>query len=580
MILLIAFAFLAGIITILSPCILPVLPIILSSTADSSGKWRPLGVVVGFVMSFTFFTLFLSTIVAASGISADALRFISVFVIGLFGLSLLVPQAQIVMERLMSRMSSLAPNTRVHSGFLGGVVIGLSLGLLWTPCVGPILASVISLAITGTVTLDAAAITLAYALGTSIPMFIIMAAGGRALQRVPWLVRNTARIQKAFGVVMILTAMAIVFNLDRQFQTWVLRTFPSYGVGLTKIEDNELVREQLGVQNGPSLPIPRGASMADIELPRGPFAPDLTAGGEWFNVSGVPNLSQDAPLASLRGRVVIVDFWTYSCINCQRTIPYLNKWYEKYKDQGLVIIGVHSPEFEFEKNPDNVAQALEDFGIKYPVVQDNDFATWRSYDNRYWPAKYIVDHTGAIRYSHFGEGAYDETERVIQKLLQEAGAENVSSDVSNPAAGQNYARTHEKYLGYGRIEGFASPEQIANNVDSTYSHPTTLGEDEVSYEGAWNVMSEYAHPQAGSTLDINFEAREVYLVMRSKSGSSRVRVTVDGKVQAAGASVIDGIVTVNKDTLYKLVKLPEAGRHILRLEFLDDDTEVFAFTFG
>ena len=223
--------------------VLPVLPIILSSTADSSGKWRPLGVVVGFVMSFTFFTLFLSTIVAASGISADALRFISVFVIGLFGLSLLVPQAQIVMERLMSRMSSLAPNTRVHSGFMGGVVIGLSLGLLWTPCVGPILASVISLAITGTVTLDAAAITLAYALGTSIPMFIIMAAGGRALQRVPWLVRNTARIQKAFGVVMILTAMAIVFNLDRQFHTCGLRTFPSYGVGLMRIEDYGSVRE-------------------------------------------------------------------------------------------------------------------------------------------------------------------------------------------------------------------------------------------------------------------------------------------------------------------------------------------------
>lgn len=256
MVLLVLFAFLAGIVTVLSPCILPLLPIILSS-ADGSGKQRPLGVVAGFIASFTFFTLFLSTIVRYSQIPADSLRFLSVVILALFGLSLLISQVQVGVEQLFSRLANLAPSGKNHTGFFGGVIIGVSLGLLWTPCVGPILASVISLAISGTVTTQAFLITFSYALGTAIPLLLIMLAGSTALQRVPWLVRNAARIQKAFGVLMIATAIGIFFNLDRKFQTFILEKFPNYGLGLTQLEDNEQVKNELKKMN--QMPIPTNA---------------------------------------------------------------------------------------------------------------------------------------------------------------------------------------------------------------------------------------------------------------------------------------------------------------------------------
>jgi cytochrome c biogenesis protein CcdA len=245
MILLVIFAFIAGVVTILSPCILPILPIILSSSVGYTGKKRPLGVVTGFVASFTFFTLFLSSIVVASGVSADSLRNISVVILFLFGLTLLIPSVQIVFEQLFARLSVFAPKENNKTGFGGGFVVGLSLGLLWTPCVGPILASVISLALTGSVTLQAAVITLAYSLGTAIPMFIIMQGGSTALKKVPWLLQNTSNIQKAFGVVMIFTAIGIYFNVDRRFQSYILTAFPQYGAELTKFEDNQSVINEL-----------------------------------------------------------------------------------------------------------------------------------------------------------------------------------------------------------------------------------------------------------------------------------------------------------------------------------------------
>src|SRR3989344_691389 len=353
MIILIAFAFLAGVVTILSPCILPILPIILSSTIgdQNTGRLRPFGVVTGFVLSFTLFTLFLSTIVRLSGVPADTLRLVSVLVIAGFGTSLLIPQFQVLLERLFSKLAGLMPNGQNRTGFGGGLLIGFSVGLLWTPCVGPILASVISLAITGTVTFDAFLITLAYSLGTAIPMFLIMLGGQNALRRVPWLLANLGHIKKLFGVLMILTAIGIFFNVDRKFQTFVLNTLPRYGVGLTKFEDNELIRNQLDKKGEEAKKEDMGKPMFDLVEPKGIKAPEIIPGGKWFN-------SEPLSLAQLKGKVVIIDFWTYSCINCQRTFPYLRDWNEKYRDKGLVIIGVHAPEFEFEKSEKNVAQAI------------------------------------------------------------------------------------------------------------------------------------------------------------------------------------------------------------------------------
>ncbi|MCC7149362.1 MAG: cytochrome c biogenesis protein DipZ [Saprospiraceae bacterium] len=575
MILLIAFAFLAGIITVLSPCILPILPIILTSSIGGVNTVisRPIGVITGFILSFTFFTLFLSTIVRLSGIPAETLRFVSVLVVAGFGLSLLVPQFQVLVERLFSKLSGFMPNSQRKTGFSGGLVIGFSVGLLWTPCVGPILASVISLAITGTVTFDAFLITLAYSLGTAIPMFLIILGGQNTLRRVPWLLSNLGYIQKVFGVLMIVTAIGIFFNVDRRFQTFVLNTFPQYGTGLTKLEDNELIRNQLDKKAGSEMQKDdMGKPMFDLILPKGVKAPEIIPGGTWFN-NGPTTLEQ------LKGKVVIIDFWTYSCINCQRTLPYLKDWNEKYKDKGLVIIGVHSPEFEFEKNEKNVAQAIKDFKLTYPIVQDNNFATWRAYSNRYWPAKYFIDKEGYVRYSHFGEGAYDESEKVIQELLKEAGATDVSSQINNPTY-QIQSKTPEIYLGYGRIDHFASPEDIEKDTLGQYTAPFNLGYNEMAYEGDWNVMEEYANPQIGAKLHLNFDAQEVFLVMRSKGSPAKVKVYIDDTTQFFGKDVTNGTVTIDVDTLYKIIKLPSPGNHNLRLEFEDNNAELYAFTFG
>jgi cytochrome c biogenesis protein CcdA/thiol-disulfide isomerase/thioredoxin len=572
MLLLIGFAFLAGVVTVLSPCILPLLPIILSSS-NGIGKQKPFGVVVGFVASFTFFTLFLSSIVRLSGIPAESLRFISIIILGLFGVSLLIPQIQARIEIIFSRFANLVPSGQGQTGFFGGLLIGLSLGLLWTPCVGPILASVISLAITGEVSAQAALITFSYALGTSIPMFMIMMAGNTALKRVPWLVRNTGKIQKAFGVLMILTAIGIFFNLDRRFQTYILNIFPNYGIGLTKFEDNENVRRQLEkITDTPVDEDMIGQSLLNLQ-PRGVPAPEIISGGAWFN-------SEPLQLSRLKGKVVLVDFWTYSCINCQRTMPYLRNWWDKYRDKGLVIIGVHSPEFEFEKKVGNVRQAISDFKLTYPIVQDNEFATWRAYNNRYWPAKYLIDKDGNIRYSHFGEGSYDETERVIQKLLEETGSSVSSQSISNPEY-RNYARTPEIYLGYLRLQYFSSPEQINEDQLGRYSVPSRVPSNTFAFEGEWTIMPEYSAPSKGAKLHLNFESKEVFLVARPKNGvGGSIKVYLDAQLQALGEDAIGGTVKVDSDRLYKLIRLSDPGRHTLRLEFQDDNIEIYAFTFG
>jgi cytochrome c biogenesis protein CcdA/thiol-disulfide isomerase/thioredoxin len=577
MLLLITFAFLAGVVTVLSPCILPILPLILSSSlgGEDTGRARPLGVIVGFVASFTLFTLFLSTLVNVLDISADALRLFAVVVIGVFGVSLLVPQFQMFMEKMFSRLTGLAPHSTERKGFSSGLLVGFSLGLLWTPCVGPILASVISLALTGSVTLTAFFITLAYAFGTAIPMLLIMWGGRELLNRVPWLLRNTGNIQKGFGVLMILVAFAIYTNADRTFQTYIVNTFPQYGVGLTQFEDQDFIQRELNKLRGEEkegTETKPGKLMSDL-LPKGPKAPELISGGIWIN-------SEPLSLEVLKGKVVIVDFWTYSCINCQRTLPYLKQWHQKYADKGLVIIGVHAPEFEFEKSEKNLRKAVGDFGLTYPIMQDNDFATWRAYQNHYWPAKYFIDKDGVVRYTHFGEGAYDESERVIQQLLEEAGAESVSQAIENPTY-QNYARTPEIYLGYERIKNFASPERITRNQAALYTAPTRLPRNGVAYSGEWSVMGEYAHPKKGAVLEMDFEAKEVFLVMRPMLGEAQIKVLIDGKEQSLGEDVVqEGKVVVDSDRLYKLILLENPGHHLLKLEFLDDNAELYAFTFG
>ncbi len=545
MLILILFAFLGGIVTILSPCILPILPIVLSGSV-TGGKRRPLGVVTGFILSFTFFTLFLSSIVRSTGLSADSLRTVAVVVIAFFGLSLLIPALQTMTEKLFSRLSALGPKGQTGDGFVSGVLVGLSLGLIWTPCVGPILASIITLAATSTVGGNAVIITLAYATGTAIPLLAITLGGRNLLTSHPWLIKNTVRIQRTFGVLMLITALFIFNSWDRKFQTFILEKFPNYGTGLTKLEDNAIVQKQLqSLKEG-------GPMLTDLLRSDYGNAPEFIASGEWLN-------TKPLTMNELRGKVVLVDFWTYTCINCIRTLPYIKSWWEKYKDKGLVIVGVHTPEFEFEKNSDNVKRAVKDFGLTYPIMQDNEYATWQAYDNHFWPAKYLVDKNGKIRYTHFGEGDYDKTEKMIQDLLAETGA-IIDESISNPTY-QIEARSPETYLGQTRGD---------------YSRITTTG--------SFTKSEEYTNPQTGATLTYRFDAMQVFLVMRPKKtgASAKIKVTLDNKEVGtfAGDDVKNGIVTVDTDRLYKLITLPSGGPHILKLEFLDGNAELYAFTFG
>ena len=486
-----------------------------------------------------------------------------------------------MIEKVFAYFSRFAPRGEQKSGFWGGVLIGVSIGLLWTPCVGPILASVISLAITGSVSTQAVLITFSYSLGTAIPMLAIVYGGRNLLNKVPWLTRNTVNIQKGFGILMILTAMAIFFNIDRKFQTYILDKFPNYGTGLVSLEDNEIVRRALDTLNSGWVNIDDMGKPSFNLNDKSITAPELIAGGEWFNPP-TPEASEGQALQSLRGKVVLVDFWTYTCINCIRTLPYLRDWHEKYSDKGLVIIGVHTPEFEFEKSAENVRKAIEDFELKYPVMQDNDYATWRAYNNRYWPAKYIVDKNGKIRYRHFGEGKYDETEKVIQTLLSETGVD-VDVKIDNPRY-QNASRTPELYLGYERMGYFATPDQLVKNKKKEYKFPGNMALNHFALSGDWQIEEERSMAFTGSAMVLAFEAKEVFLVMRTKGDDvGRVKIYLDDKLISesdAGDDVKDGIVTVDVDRLYKLVKLDSGGQHVLKLEFLDSNIELYAFTFG
>ncbi|MCH7493014.1 redoxin domain-containing protein, partial [Patescibacteria group bacterium] len=473
-------------------------------------------------------------------------------------------------ELLFGKLANRGSQTN-RTGFSGGIIVGASLGLLWTPCVGPILAGIISLALSEAVTGAAVIIIIAYALGTAIPMFIIMQGGRKLLKKVPWLMKNTGRIQKIFGVLMIVTAVAIVFNLDRKFQTYIIGVFPNYGIGLTSLEDNDAVREQLDKLNAVDDNSKIGAPMFDASDSSVPLAPELIQGGEWLN-------SEPLTLESLRGeKVVLIDFWTYSCINCIRTQPYLNDWYSKYRDQGLEIIGVHSPEFEFEKKADNVARAIADAGILYPVMQDNAFKTWRAYKNRYWPRKYLIDHTGKIIYDHIGEGDYDETEKEIQKALEALSNAEINTKLSDiednfPKSGFLQPITPELYFGSQRNT------QLANGVPgltgaSNFTVPDDLVLNKLYLGGSWDITGEYAESEEGRvSINLDYQATVIYIVLSSDTGPITVTILNNGE------SV--GTLTVEEEKLYTVLELDEYAGGSLEINADQPGLRAYAFTFG
>jgi thiol-disulfide isomerase/thioredoxin len=387
--------------------------------------------------------------------------------------------------------------------------------------------------------------------------------GGRVLlNRFPWFTRHSSGIQRGFGVLMVVTSAALFTGADRTFSSWLLTTFPQYGSGLTALENQPAVRDELTKRQGGRTLTPAGSS---------PAADPLTLGqGAWIN-------SAPLTLDGLKGKVVLVDFWTYSCINCVRTLPYLRAWYDRYHDKGLEIVGVHSPEFAFERSETNLRQAMKDLKVTWPVVQDNGFGIWNAYQNQYWPAHYLYDRSGTLVETHFGEGAYDETEAAIARALGQPLA--TPSKVSDAVPIAEGPKTPETYLGYGRGERFASPEDVAVDQERAYSVPADLKADHWAYAGPWKILKDGAEGRAGSSLALRFQGQRVYLVIHpvpGKTGSARV--TVDGR-PVTGGDVRDGVLTPTTDRLYQVVDQPTGTGGLLRVEF-DGPVVVYAFTFG
>ena len=576
MIILILFSLLSGLVTVLSPCILPVLPIVLSSTL-TGGKRRPLGVVTGLIISFSIFTLAISQIVLLLGISTNVLRIVAVIIIGILGLGLILPGLNEVIEKLFNRLPGLVKqNGQPGAGFGSGLITGASLGLIWAPCAGPILAAVTTLAATQAVTFGAVVVIVSYAIGSGLPLLAIAYGGRNLMQRVPFLVNNARKVQQTFGVIMILTAVLIAFNVDTLVTAWVTDLVPAgWTAQLNQFESNPAVSKQLnnlnsnGNQNGVAIP-DTGGTLQDL----GP-APELTGITHWIN-------SDPLTLSSLKGKVVLIDFWTYSCINCIRTFPYLKDWYSKYKDQGFVIIGVHTPEFAFEHDTSNVEQAVKRFGIQYPVAQDNNYATWQAYNNHYWPAEYLIGPGGRLRYTHFGEGHYDVTEMAIQTLLAEAGHPVNEALANMPTAGFTQDQSPETYLGTNRQQNFSSPEAILAGKASTYSIPDNLPLHHFAVSGSWEFDPGYAKvAAAGAKLEFHFNAKDVYLVMDSPQP---VQATVtllspDQKNQTEDVNAA-GQVMIDQARLYHLVSLDKAQEGTVVIQFDQPGVQVYSFTFG
>lgn len=550
----------SGIITAISPCVLPVLPAILTSAIQdgAASRRRPIVVVAGLVTSFAVFTLLGGILLSSLGLPDDLLRWIGIVVLAVVGLGLAVPAVGHVLERPFQ-------NTRIptlnRDG--NGYVMGLALGLVFVPCAGPVLAAITVLAATNGVSWGLVVLTLAFSVGIAIPLLAFGLAGQTIGSRIKAVRTRLQGIRIASGVILMLTALVIATNVAEPLQ----RAVPGFLAQIQeRIENDDAVRSELDdlsgreeavAASGDALTFDDCEETGGSELLNCGPARDFVGIETWLN-------TPDAAAPDLEGKVVLVDFWTYSCINCQRTFPFLTQWYDKYQDLGLEIVGVHSPEFAFEKVVGNVEDATERYGIEYPVAIDNDFLTWREWDQRYWPAHYLIDTEGVVRQVHYGEGRYEETEALIQELLGMPDGGFVEADAGRHTAD----RTQESYLGYGRLQ-YAENASVPRDEPTVFGGTPTPPLHHFTYEGEWIVTEEYAEAGAGARLFLHYYAADVHLVM---AGQGTVKVTVFGSDETTEVEV-DGT-----SDLYTLIS-GEPGEAVVMLEF-SPGIEAYAFTFG
>lgn len=610
--------FLAGMVTILLPCILPLVPVVVGVSISGRSKLRPLFTVLGMVVSFVLFTFLLLVVLNQFIELADYIRIGTFDVLFLFGIGFLTQSRMLrgaggilgglffmqkgwlavavgavvglfVMEiagqiasRLQQTGLSVQNKTRESLGAdspVSAFIIGMTLGLVWVPCAGPALGFALTLVRDQPGLMAATALT-SYALGTAVPLLLVGYGGQAAVHSVRALTKYTGIVKMVSGVLLLVTAIALQLNLFQELQVWIAE-HTMYGDLGTRIEEAifKPQEEQTGDEqtqssssSALSMLTSSHTSMTLPKLPKITRAPEFAGLGPWHN-------SESFTFASLKGKVVLVDFWTYSCINCIRTLPYIQGYWEKYKDTDkFVLLGVHSPEFTFEKSENNVAMAIKQHGLTYPVAQDNSFRTWSAFANKYWPAKYLIDADGYIRYTHFGEGAYEETDLAIASLLKEAGVDVSRIDGSLPeeqAVNGRKSISPETYVGSRSWPALGNAQGEPTTSVINYTAPTNTVLNKYYLDGSWQLIDgEYQRldSENGKIL-MKFQGGEINLVLGLADGvtSAEATVTIDGKETKT--------FTIDRHDLYELFK-GEYGEHDMVLTLKGTGVEAFAFTFG
>ncbi len=579
---LVLIGFLGGLITGISPCILPVLPVIFFSGAQSTGsdsvagsdggtavavrtaptlseRLRPYRVIGGLVLSFSLVTLIGTSLLSLLHLPQDAIRWAGLIALTVIGLGLIFPRFEEILEKPFSRIPALQMSEG-RSGF----GLGLALGVLYVPCAGPVLAAIVVAGATGSIGLGTVALTISFAVGAALPLLFFALAGQRVAERVGTFRRHQRRIRVAGGVVMLVFAVALVFNVPAKLQ----RAIPDYTSGLQdKVVASDEVQEKLdlgGLVNDQNRELSNCSNGASALESCG-MAPDIKGVAGWLNTPG----GAPVDLKSLRGKVVLIDFWAYSCINCQRAIPHVVDWYDKYRSMGLEVIGVHSPEYAFEKDAANVAIGAGELGITYPVALDNTLSTWTNYRNRYWPAEYLIDANGTVRHIKFGEGDYAVTESLIRELLMDANpdaqlpAPSGSAD-QTPAAGQ----TPETYLGVGKMVNYGGPDTYSEGT-ADFTYPMRLADDRFAYRGRWKLDFQGATAESDdSRIALKYNAKNVYIVA---GGVGDVTVTSNGSTTTVPIS--------GAPTSHQLVSGAAVARGQLEVR-LSKGLQAFSFTYG
>jgi cytochrome c biogenesis protein CcdA/thiol-disulfide isomerase/thioredoxin len=564
-------AYLGGVLTILSPCILPVLPFVFARS-DRPFVRSALPLLAGMALTFAAVAS-LAAIGGGWAVHANQYgRILAMIVLAAFGVMLLLPS---VAERATRPLVALGDrlSRNAGSGIGASVLLGVATGLLWAPCAGPILGLVLTGAAIQGASASTTLLLAAYASGAATSLAVALLIGGRVFQAMKKSLGAGEWIRRALGALVLLGVAAIALGLDTGFLTRISTA------NTAKIEQSLIDRVR-----------PHAAAaqqrVAGSALPVEGRLPSLGGATGWLNS---PPLTQ----AALRGKVVLVDFWTYSCINCLRALPYVKAWAAKYKDHGLVVIGVHAPEFAFERDPDNVRRAVHDLGVAYPVALDSNLAIWQAFDNAYWPAHYFIDAEGRIRAHHFGEGEYDQSERTIQTLLREAGRRDVPGGTVNPdatgtlaAADTNDTQSPETYVGYDRGKNFAA-DHVAMDAPSDYATQATLSLNQWGLVGNWTIGKQMTVlNRAPGRIVFRFHARDLHLVLGPANGTTpvRFRVTLDGQAPGAahGADTdASGQGMVTSQRLYQLIRQSGAiADHTFAIEFEGPGVEAYSFTFG